>query len=247
MLDHVLTALPVYNEQATVANVLTQVLAFSQNVLVVDDGSTDATPAMLSRFRSLHVIRHAANRGYGAALRSAFQHAIDSGYQTLVTIDCDGQHEPQRIPIFAESCDNCDIVSGSRYLQELPGGDPAPWDRRQINRVITEELNRRLGLHLTDAFCGFKAYRVEALRQLRISELGYAMPLQLWCQAARLGLRIRELAIPRIYLDANRSFGGPLDNARTRLQYYRQVIDGNVVEPTTVCDAVPFVPSGHAV
>ncbi|HEY6564750.1 MAG TPA: glycosyltransferase family 2 protein, partial [Pirellulaceae bacterium] len=62
-------------------------------------------------------------------------------------------------------------------------------------------------------------------RRLRLSENGYAMPLQLWVQAARLGLRIRELPVPRIYLDAKRSFGGALDDAETRLAYYRDVID----------------------
>ena len=65
-------------------------------------------------------------------------------------------------------------------------------------------------IRLTDAFCGFKAYRVEALSSLRITETGWGMPLQLWVQAARLGLRVKEVAVPRIYLDPNRAFGGVL-------------------------------------
>ena len=101
----------------------------------------------------------------------------------------------------------------------------APAERRRINQQVTKELNRRLGLELTDAFCGFKAYRVEALRKLRLREPGYAMPLELWVQAAAAGLRIVEAPVPRIYLDEKRSFGGALDDASTRLEYYHLVLD----------------------
>ena len=100
-----------------------------------------------------------------------------------------------------------------------------PVDRRRINLQITEEINCCLGLKLTDAFCGFKAYRVDALRGLHLTEPGYAMPLELWVQAAFHGLRIIELPVPLIYLDEKRSFGGALDDSAKRLAYYHAVID----------------------
>jgi dolichol-phosphate mannosyltransferase len=93
---------------------------------------------------------------------------------------------------------------------------------------VTAELNRRLGFQLTDAFCGFKAYRVDALAHLTIDEAGYAMPLQLWVQAAAARLKVIELPVPLIYLDEKRSFGGALDDAATRLEYYHLVIDRSV-------------------
>ncbi len=92
-----LTALPVYNEVNSVTPVLDQVVHYSQNVLVVDDGSTDGTSQVLARRDDIVVVTHRENAGYGAALMTAFQYAIDHEYETLVTIDCDGQHEPQRI------------------------------------------------------------------------------------------------------------------------------------------------------
>jgi hypothetical protein len=112
-----------------------------------------------------------------------------------------------------------------------------PADRRRINQQITVEMNRRLGLHLTDAFCGFKAYNSKAMATFDITELGYAMPLQLWVQAACAKLTIIELAVPLIYLDEPRSFGGSLDDAKTRLQYYHEIIDRSMatVEATTGC------------
>ena len=117
-----------------------------------------------------------------------------------------------------------DVVSGSRYLRRFPGDSQPPEDRRRVNRIITEELNRRLGLNLTDAFCGFKAYRTAALASIELSESGYAMPLEFWVRAAGRGLKIVELPVPLIYLDEHRSFGGALDRADTRLEVYRQVL-----------------------
>src|SRR5262249_13383357 len=198
-----LTAIPVYNEERHLEGVLREVRRYSEHILVVNDGSTDRTAELLARQPGLHVVTHPVNRGYGAAIVSAFDFALAHGCEALVTMDCDGQHEPARIPVLLEAIHDADIVSGSRYLRDFRQDTAAPQDRQQINRQITEEINQRFGLHLTDTFCGFKAYRREALERLRITETGWGMPLQLWVQAARLGLRIKEVAVPRVYLDPN--------------------------------------------
>jgi dolichol-phosphate mannosyltransferase len=220
-----LTALPVYNELAHVGHVLDEVVRYASDILVVDDGSNDETSELLAARTDIHVIRHDTNRGYGAALITAFDYAIRNGYEVLVTIDCDGQHEPQRIGQLVAAARDADIVSGSRYLVNKDKAAQAPAERRQINTEITRELNQRLGLQLTDGFCGFKAYRVAALAKLRITEPGYGMPLELWVQAAHHKLRIVELPVPLIYLDEVRSFGGSLDDGRKRMEYYHRVLD----------------------
>lgn len=225
--NRLLTALPVYNEKPHLEEVLDKVVSLADDVLVIDDGSTDGSAELLAERNDIEVVTHTPNKGYGAALRTAFCYAKRNGYDTVVTIDCDGQHEPQLIRELAERCrTGVDLVSGSRYLDESKaGGLLPPADRKKINQTITAELNERLGLSLTDAFCGFKAYRVAALGPLQLREDGYAMPLELWVQAAHHGLRIEEVAVPRIYLDEKRSFGGDLDEAGKRLRYYREVID----------------------
>jgi glycosyltransferase involved in cell wall biosynthesis len=234
MTCRVLTALPVYNEADHVAGAIAGALTYCRDVLLVDDGSIDGTSKLLAARDDIRLIRHPTNQGYGIALRSAFDFAVQGGYDVLVTIDCDGQHQPQLIPKFVERCcrGDVDIVSGSRYLRRFPGDSDPPEDRRRVNHLITAELNCRLGLQLTDAFCGFKAYRVAALMQLKLTEPGYAMPLELWAQAARLRLRIVELPIPLIYLDEKRSFGGALDDTATRLAVYRQVLEHVITRPS---------------
>ena len=231
-----LTALPVYNEADHVSAVLDEVLRFTPGVLVVDDGSTDGTSQLLAarvkQRGDIRVVHHPRNLGYGAALATAFREVVAGPWDGLVTIDCDGQHQPQLIPDFVAAAGGpspdataADIVSGSRYLKRFPGDSQPPVARRRINAEITAEINIRLGLNLTDAFCGFKAYTRRALEHLHVTETGYAMPLEAWVQAAAAGLRVVELPVPLIYLDLARSFGGALDDAATRLAYYRSVLD----------------------
>jgi dolichol-phosphate mannosyltransferase len=92
---------------------------------------------------------------------------------------------------------------------------------------------------LTDAFCGFKAYRRSALEKLRISEEGWGMPLQLWVQAARLQLQVKEIGVPRLYLDPNRAFGGVMNDPEQRLAYYRSVL---IAAERDVLPGLPLYP-----
>jgi len=229
MTFRLLTALPVHNEEAHLVPVLAEVCKYSQDVLVIDDGSTDRTPELLSRMPDVRTITHEVNQGYGAALRTAFEYALENEYDVLITIDCDGQHEPKLIPTLADAVFPADgpawdLVSGSRYLQQFAGDSAPPEDRRRLNQEITAWLNCQFGWPLTDAFCGFKAYHVPALAKLQITELGYAMPLQAWVQMAAQDWRITEFPVPLVYLDEERSFGGSLDDVRRRRAYYYEVL-----------------------
>lgn len=221
-----LVAIPIFNEENTLEAVLRRVRRYARDILVIDDGSTDRTPALIAAQPGIHPIRHVVNHGYGQSLIDAFAYARRGEYDWLITMDCDEQHEPACIPRFlAETETNAaDIISGSRYMANVPANMPAPPDRRAINQKVTDLLNELLGLRLTDAFCGFKAYRVAALDRLSLTVPGYGMPLQLWVQAACRGLIIQEISVPLIYTDAERQFGGVLDDSQTRLLYYYEVL-----------------------
>jgi len=106
----VLTALPVYNERTHVNPVLDEVVRYANDVLVVDDGATDGTSDLLDARTDVRVLRHEKNKGYGAALKTALDFAIENKYDVLVTIDCDGQHEPQRIGQLVAACRDADMV-----------------------------------------------------------------------------------------------------------------------------------------
>jgi len=220
-----LVAIPVYNEEKNLPRVLRQVLPVGVDMLVVDDGSTDGSLAAARSFPGVATIRQPRNLGYGAALRTAFAYAVREGYDVVVTFDGDGQHDPSLIPKFIAAVETADVVSGSRYLQVFEQNTPAPTDRRRINMLLTDAINALLKLQITDAFCGFKAYRTDALARLELTEDGYAQPMEFWVQVACKKLRIVELPVPRIYLDPNRTFGETLDDADRRLAYYQQVLD----------------------
>ncbi len=263
----ILVAVPVFNEEKYVGPVLREIRKYARaaalshgteiRVLVVDDGSTDATPALLSdlaRIGHIDLLTHPENRGYGQSLIDAFAYASRHQYDWVITLDCDEQHEPCRIPLFVGECirnsrpsmdQPADIISGSRYLHpDAEGTPPPPPDRRNINRLMTELLNSTLHLKvteapnvrhrfadaplppagLTDSFCGFKAHRVAGLERMNLTIPGYAFPMQFWVQADALGLVIREIPVKLIYKDATRHFGGMLDDPAARLQHYLEVL-----------------------
>lgn len=217
--------MPVYNEAATVSAVLDAVRVYYKGeVIVVDDGSTDETPRILARRDDVTVVHLDRNCGYGCALRIGFDVARQMGVTRLLTMDVDGQHEPAHIPQFFSALDDgWDIVSGSRYLPGSTVTGSAPPERRRVNQQITDMVNETTGWGITDAFCGFKAYRGESLARVSLEECGYAMPLELWAKAWKAGLTVTEIPVERIYCDHDRSFGADLDDPEHRLRYYLDV------------------------
>ena len=231
IMEDSLVAIPVYNESMYVADILTAVSKYHSNILVVNDGSNDGTDELLKEHNSINVITHKTNEGYGQSLIDAFEFARGRDYDWIITMDCDYQHQPSCIPQFLEAIEKADvdIISGSRYLLSR---DPenVPADRLRINRCITALLNSALRIDITDAFCGFKAYRVTALEKLKLTEKGYGLPLQLWIQAAFAQLRITETPVPLIYHDPERNFSGLLELPRYRLQYYMDIIEKELAQ-----------------
>ncbi len=220
-----LVALPVYNQERSIRDIIPRVKAFAPDILILDDGSTDESLGVSSTIGGVQIISHHKNMGYGRTIIDAFRYAIKKGYECLITLDSDGQHEPEEIPLFLENILHCDIASGSRFLHPFKAGKDVPIDRYAINMEIAKIIHMKTRYQLTDAFCGFKAYRVEALKKMCLTEHGYGMPLQLWIQAWRLGLRIREVPVKLIYSDPTKRFADSLDDPGVRLAYYKEVIE----------------------
>jgi glycosyltransferase involved in cell wall biosynthesis len=221
-----LLIIPIYNEERYLPGVLEEIkknVSSRTEILAVDDGSTDRSRVVLEATPGVKILSHESNMGYGQTLIDGFRYAIEGGFETAITIDCDWQHEPRFIRDFEREIAFWDIASGSRYLR--PSNESPPAKRAEINRKITKIINEATGLSLTDAFCGFKAYRVESLKKLELSETDYGMPLQLWVQAAARNLRVKEIPVGLVYFDHSRAFAGELRNPTQRYRYYLSVIE----------------------
>lgn len=222
-----LIAIPVYNEARHVGRVVDEIRRYDAPILLVDDASTDDTPEILASLSGVSVLRHEINRGYGQSLIDAFDFAHRRGHDWVITMDADGQHEAESLPdFFAEiATDQWDMISGSRYLAGRDDHDLPPMERRHVNFRITRILNDLFGMELTDSFCGFKAHRTESMIRLNLTEPGYAFPLQLWPRVWEQRVRMKEIAVRRVYNDPNRSFGVALDDADVRLAHYIDVLN----------------------
>ena len=235
-----LTAVPVYNEAKYVRSALAPIRRYSPDILVVNDGSTDgtaepgSTPSPASAPHRSH-----RNRGYGAALISAFDFALQHDFDVLVTMDCDGQHEPARIPVLLEALHDCRHRFRQPLSARLPAGHAGP-ERSPLHQRRDHPRNQRtLRPDLTDAFCGFKAYRREALEKLRITERAGECRCNCGCRRPGSGLRIKEIGVPRLYLDPKRAFGGVMNDPDERLAYYRAVL------AAAEADQLPAPGCGH--
>jgi len=208
-----------YCEQTMVARVVEEVRERFPNVVVVDDGSPDAT-AQRARDAGAQVLRHVINRGQGAALQTGIAWALERGAEIVVTFDADGQHEAGDLPrLVAPICaGDVDVVLGSRFLTGRPADIPT------VRRLILSAgvLFTRLtsGLRLSDTHNGLRAFSRAAARQLdlRLDRMAHAS--ELIDQVRRSGLPFAEVAVRIRYSDYSRAKGQSSGNAiRIALDY----------------------------
>ena len=161
----VLVVLPAYNEAPSVASVIREVLAAAPKVhlLVVDDGSADATAA-LARAAGAEVVVDAFNLGVGGAMRVGFRYAVAHGYRALVQVDADGQHDPQDLPRLLDQLEDVPeprVVIGARFAGE--GEFHVPVARRWAMRLLAGYLSHMTHVHLTDVTSGYRAHNRAAM------------------------------------------------------------------------------------
>ncbi|TMK71890.1 MAG: glycosyltransferase family 2 protein [Actinobacteria bacterium] len=188
---------PVYNEEATVAQVLERVDAvpFQKQIIVVDDGSTDGTPALLEewRTRTAGVVLRQPNRGKGAAIRAAVPY-VDG--EIVVIQDADGEYDPADVPRLVEPIARgaADVVFGSR----LSGGQP---QRAYLfwhlvgNRFLSLLTNVLYNTTLTDMETGYKVFRADVLRSLDLREDRFGIEPEITAKICKKRCRIYELPI----------------------------------------------------
>jgi glycosyltransferase involved in cell wall biosynthesis len=190
----VIVCLPAYNEANTIGAVIKKAERFAHEVVVCDDGSTDKT-AMVAEAAGATVVTHNFNKGYGAALRTLFHTATEKEADFVVTLDADGQHEPDQIPEILQPLieDEADIVIGSRFLDSKNKSD-IPRYRAFGIRTITKFIHNE-SYNLSDAQSGFRGYSKKALVKLNLYDSGMSVSTEILFRAIENNLIIKEIPV----------------------------------------------------
>jgi glycosyltransferase involved in cell wall biosynthesis len=188
--------IPCLNEGATISRLVQSVRAQLPHVIVVDDGSTDAT-ATLAKTAGAEVIRHGQTRGKGAALNSGWKRALELGFAWALTLDGDGQHAPEDIPLFLSVAEQSapDLVVGNRMTDTRC----MPWLRLHVNRWMSRRLSQATGRSLPDSQCGFRLMRLEPWSALALETTHFEIESEVLLAFAAAGFAIQFVPVKVIY------------------------------------------------
>ena len=223
---------PVYNEEKHLAKVLEDIFdEYREDLLIINDGSTDKTRNIIKEFGIKHIIEHKENLGYGVSLVDGFNYAVENQYNFVITIDGDGQHEAKYIKNIFKYLGENDLVFGSRFSTNSLIKTQIPKKRLEVNKLFGFLINYYTNFQILDAFCGFRGYRVEILKKLKLSEKGYGFPLEFWIQLYKHNqhVKIKELPISLKYLDFERNFNNEFKSDRDLFYYLISVLLKNLV------------------
>lgn len=191
----VIAGLPAYNEEKFIGTLVLNARQYVDEVIVVDDGSSDNTAA-IAGLAGAEVLRHPGNLGYGAAIRSLLAEAKKRHADVLVILDADSQHDPREIPkLIAPVRDGYDFVIGSRQDQAAR----IPFYRRVGQKVILNSLSVLSGKDITDSECGFRAFSRRALETLELKENGMAVSAETIAEATRCNLKVIQVPVSVTY------------------------------------------------
>lgn len=178
--------IPAYNEERTIGGVIDSLLAEGwENIIVVNDGSTDRTEE-IARAKGAVVVSHRKNMGLGGALRSGLAKALELGADVAVTFDADGQHDARDVRRLVAAAREADLVIGRRIMLGVPLN-------KRLGNFILNVITRLLGGPLTDSQSGLRALSRRALERVRITCNRYAVSSEILIRAKRVGLRIAEV------------------------------------------------------
>lgn len=188
-----LIAIPAFNSESSLGVLLTQIKQYAQNILVVDDGSSDRT-ASIAQAQSVELLRHPSNRGLSQAMHSAFSYARERGYTHLIALDSDLQHLPKYIPQLCEFPSEVDLVHGMRFASPLL----APSCKVASNLLASCVFEAVFGRFIGDVACGYRRYRISRFSQEQFGQ-GYEFIYRSLIHAANLNLQIQACPIEAIY------------------------------------------------
>ena len=193
-----IVCIPAYNEEIKINDVVKKSLPYADKVIVCDDGSTDDTAALAKKAGAV-VISHEKNQGYGATISTLFDYCRKNNAEIMVTLDGDGQHNPDQIPDLINVIlkHKVDVVIGSRSLRDDKN---LPSYRKTGIKIITSTINSATNLKVTDSQSGFRAYSKEAIDLIHPTESGMAVSTEILVKISNNGLSMAEVPITVSYI-----------------------------------------------
>lgn len=198
---HTCILIPTYNNAGTLKRVLEEVLQYTTSLIVINDGSTDHTADILSNFPEINVHHLEKNSGKGKALRKGFTIAQSAGYQYAITMDSDGQHYPDDLPVFLNVLENKKatdpepLVIGSRKMD-----DPRVPDKSSVgNKISTFMFWIETGIKLKDTQCGYRLYPLELVNSLQLFTSKFELEIEVLVKAAWKGADVQNHPVKVLY------------------------------------------------
>ncbi|MBT0607740.1 DUF2062 domain-containing protein [Aequorivita echinoideorum] len=186
---------PTYNNDKTLQRVLDGVLRFSKDIIVVNDGSTDTTAHILQKYQQIQQIHFSENKGKGKALREAFKHAENLGFDYALTIDSDGQHFPEDIPQFITALQKQEnpatLLIGSRNMEQAGIPKKSSFGNKFSNFWFWVET----GIWLQDTQSGFRLYPLFAMKELKFYTNKFEFEIEAIVKAAWSGIEVKNVPI----------------------------------------------------
>ncbi len=188
--------IPAYNEENSIADVITKSLPHVDRVIVCNDGSTDNTAKVAQDAGAIVITQ--SNQGYGAAITSLFDYARKENVQIMITLDGDGQHNPNQIPLLVDAITthNVDVAIGSRFLDNTT---KATGYRKTGIKIITSASNYGTNFKVSDSQSGFRAYSKDAIDAIHPTEQGMAVSTEILLKISNKGLSVAEVPITISY------------------------------------------------
>lgn len=192
-----LVCIPAFDEEKTIGDIVKRSLQHADKVIVCDDGSKDNTAKIASQ-SGAQVISHTKNQGYGAAIMTLFDQARKENADIMITIDGDGQHDADQIPLLLDAISehNVDVVIGSRFLNK---SSDSPRYRKSGIKIITSASNFGTDFKVTDAQSGFRAYSKRAIESIHPTETGMSVSTEILLKISNKGLSLAEVPISISY------------------------------------------------
>lgn len=187
--------IPFYNEKDFILKVVDDTLNFVDEIIAINDGSFDGSEKLIAKKNNVSVLTFVSNKGKGSALQFGFDEAVKRGYDIIVTLDGDAQHNPQFIPEFISSLNYFDIVTGNR----LSDTSSMPFQRILSNKITSFLLSIKTKQKILDSQCGFRAYKKVVLENVRTFSAGYEAESEILIYSARNGFKIGFVDISTIY------------------------------------------------